>query len=45
MLINYRREWKIVLFHFAAGVSSIPIVDENGSLVDVYARRFALILL
>jgi hypothetical protein len=24
----------------AAGVSSIPIVDDNDSLVDTYSRRY-----
>lgn len=29
------------MFHFfAAQVSSIPIVDDNDSLLDVYSRRF-----
>ena len=27
----------------AAGVSSIPIVDENDSLLDTYSRRYILI--
>jgi len=27
------------LLHFAAEVSSIPIVDDSGSLYDVYSRR------
>lgn len=27
-------------FLFAAGVSSIPIVDDNDSLVDIYCRRY-----
>lgn len=31
-----------VPFLFAAQVSSIPIVDDNDSLLDVYSRRSVL---
>lgn len=32
-------EYSLSLLHFAAEVSSIPIVDDSGSLYDVYSRR------
>jgi len=38
--INYSISCGILcLLFFAAGVSSIPIVDINYSLLDIYSRR------
>lgn len=30
-----------IICHFTAGISSVPIADENGFFLDVYSRRYS----